>query len=375
MKYRSHIIVIIFAVMLAIIPIISMALPNQEISIVERRPLAQWMSYRQYKETNYDATLSKYFSSLEEYLLDQFPLRDDFRKISALSRKYLFRQFDQDRYFKANGHLGKLDPVLHRKTVARTINLFNDIYHAHFLDGKGRHLFALIPDKIEYMDPDKNYPHVCVDQIAELLDASLPERLNILSLKQALSLDRYYRTDPHWNQTFLLPVADHLLRELGNSTRASDLTFETRSLGLFLGTYGGQAALPIKADELQYLDCDEICHATVYDWMSEEMTDVYQLDKREAMDPYDIFLGGARPLLKVTNEKAKNDRKLVVFRDSFGSSLVPLFIPAYSEILVVDLRYVRADLIKDELTTYQNADVLFLYSTTVLNSPGAFPVQ
>ena len=54
---------------------------------------------------------------------------------------------------------------------------------------------------------------------------------------------------------------------------------------------------------------------------------------------------------------------------------LPLLIPAYSEILVVDLRYVRPDVISEELDLFHDADILFLYSTTVLNAPGAFPVS
>jgi len=62
----------------------------------------------------------------------------------------------------------------------------------------------------------------------------------------------------------------------------------------------------------------------------------------------------------------------VVFRDSFGSSMVPLLIAEYAEIIVVDIRYVSPSLLSKLVRFRSNCDVLFLYSTSVLNSYGVF---
>ncbi|MBQ7871482.1 MAG: hypothetical protein IJ357_05025, partial [Oscillospiraceae bacterium] len=60
-------------------------------------------------------------------------------------------------------------------------------------------------------------------------------------------------------------------------------------------------------------------------------------------------------------------RHLILFRDSFGSSLAPLLLDSYGKITLVDLRYVSSALL-DGLVDFTDADVLFLYSTTLLNS-------
>ena len=49
-------------------------------------------------------------------------------------------------------------------------------------------------------------------------------------------------------------------------------------------------------------------------------------------DPYEMFLGGARSIIRITNPNAAKERRLVVFRDSFGSSIAPLLAAGYSEI-------------------------------------------
>ena len=58
---------------------------------------------------------------------------------------------------------------------------------------------------------------------------------------------------------------------------------------------------------------------------------------------------------------------LLMFRDSFGSSLVPLLAEGYARITLVDIRYVAPERLGMWLT-FDNQDVLFLYSTPVLNN-------
>jgi hypothetical protein len=89
-------------------------------------------------------------------------------------------------------------------------------------------------------------------------------------------------------------------------------------------------------------------------------------------DGYDLFLGGAQPLLKIDNPAQKNGQQLVIFRDSFGSSLAPLLVPAYSEIIVIrhSLHPPRSAR-KLCLFSETAATFLYLFSSSVLNTAGA----
>ena len=62
-----------------------------------------------------------------------------------------------------------------------------------------------------------------------------------------------------------------------------------------------------------------------------------------------------------------NDKELVVFRDSFGSSLIPLLVDEYSKITVIDIRYVQSNVL-GQFVDFHGQDTLFLYSTVVLNN-------
>ena len=70
------------------------------------------------------------------------------------------------------------------------------------------------------------------------------------------------------------------------------------------------------------------------------------------------------------NPDAETDRELILFRDSFGSSIAPLLLHNYKKITLVDTRYVRPSLL-GKLVDFEGADVLFLYSTLILNQSEA----
>ena len=97
-----------------------------------------------------------------------------------------------------------------------------------------------------------------------------------------------------------------------------------------------------------------------------ETAHVYDGTKLTSRDLYDIFLCGPASVLTVENPAAGTDRELIIFRDSFASSLAPLLLPGYARITLIDLRYVSSEQLGDYVD-FGDQDVLFLYSTLVLN--------
>ena len=96
--------------------------------------------------------------------------------------------------------------------------------------------------------------------------------------------------------------------------------------------------------------------------------ELYKEEYFKNVDPYDLFLEGTqKPLFIIENENATTDKELIVYRDSFGSSLVPLLVEGYKKITVVDVRYMATSLIdSNNLIDYKDGqDVLFIYSTDV----------
>ena len=101
---------------------------------------------------------------------------------------------------------------------------------------------------------------------------------------------------------------------------------------------------------------------------------VYDLSKLDGVDYYDIYLSGASSYIEIKNSKVNNEKELIIFRDSFTSSLTPLLLEAYEKITLVDLRYIDYDIVKDYLE-FENKDVLFLYSADLINNSGSIKVK
>ena len=107
--------------------------------------------------------------------------------------------------------------------------------------------------------------------------------------------------------------------------------------------------------------------ANKYRYGVHDIISVYDMEKAAGKDPYEMFLGGPLSLVTIENENAKTDKELVIFRDSFGSSIAPLLVEGYKKITLVDIRYIHPNMLQNYIE-FDSQDVLFLYSTSVLNN-------
>ena len=80
-----------------------------------------------------------------------------------------------------------------------------------------------------------------------------------------------------------------------------------------------------------------------------------------------MFAGGSDALVTIENPDADTERELILFRDSFGSSIAPLFMAGYSKVTLVDIRYIQSSML-GQFIEFDDQDVLFLYSTLLLNN-------
>ncbi|MBQ5667214.1 MAG: hypothetical protein IIV40_03465, partial [Oscillospiraceae bacterium] len=176
--------------------------------------------------------------------------------------------------------------------------------------------------------------------------------------------DDYYLTDTHWQQQNLTEVAEKILIHLG--ARPFEDLEEKVATENFHGVYYGQSALPLKPEKIVYLTNPELEHMTVFNYETGLKGGIYDFEKLNGKDPYEFYLSGAVPLLEVTNSSAEGDRHLIIFRDSFGSSLAPLLMRDYSKITIIDTRYLLPNFIGNYVD-FEGADVLMMYSTLILN--------
>ena len=337
-------------------------LPDREFSQSERRKLASM------PELSAENLLSGAFAEdFETYVQDQFPLREGFRGLKALTETYALGKLDNNGLYLAEGHLSKLDYPLNENMLDHAAERFRYLYDT-YLAGKDMNIYlAVIPDKNVFLAGQSGRLSYDFDALVSAVRerADYMEYIDLLSV---LSLADYYRTDSHWRQERLLPVAERLAEAMGAELPQAE--YQENSLDTpFYGVYSGQSALPVSPDTLVCLTSDAMdgCTVTGYGSGKAEALPMYDMGKGQGRDPYELFLSGAQPVITIENPKAETGRELIIFRDSYASSLAPLLVGAYSRITLVDIRYVQSDVL-DRFVDFDAQDVLFLYSSTLLNN-------
>ena len=335
--------------------------PAEDISEAERRPLAQM------PEIKAETILSgKFMGEFEDYTLDQFPLRDRFRQIKSLFHYYVLGQSDNNDIYIADGYAVKQEYPLKESSLNHAMDKFNHIYSKYLKDTGSRVVMAVVQDKGYYLAADSGHLSMDYEQLFETVRQELTWAEHV-DLTGALEASAYYRTDTHWRQEEILDAAAKLCQGLGVAAFEEEELVREKIDRPFYGVYYGQAAFPMAAEELYVMGGDVLDACTVYDYETGKTGSVYDMEKLTSRDLYDVYLSGARALLKIENPNAATDRELIVFRDSFGSSMVPLLVKDYKTVTVVDIRYIATDLIGN-FVDFSGQDVLLLYSTLILNS-------
>ena len=342
------------AVFLAVLfgfSLLHLALPDREVSRSERRRLAQL------------PPLSSGFSDkLEEYMLDQFPLREQLRTVNSLVRLYGLGQADIHGIYLQGGGAFRMDGPLQEKQVRHAAAVFSAVQEKYFPSLPSH--YVIVPDKNAKAETCR--PRLDTETLRGIVREALPGMTEI-DIWDLLSADDYYKTDPHWRQERLLPVAAAICKALGADAPG---TFTEKTLSPFYGAYYGQAALPMAPDTLTYLESADTKAAEVTGPELDGAQPVYRPELLDGTDGYDVFLSGAQAVLTVTSPNVHNGRHLVLFRDSFGSSLAPLLLGSFERITLVDLRYVSAARLADYADLSDATDVLYLCSTAVWNNGG-----
>ena len=355
---RNVICVITFLVFLGWMFFSCIFLPKATYSYSERRSLATMPTF-----TGKHILDGSFMTKFEKYSLDHYPFREKFRGIKAIANRYVFAKKENNGVYLADGYVSSMEYPINMSSLLHAGKKFRYIYETYAKEKSGEIYLALIPDKNYFLAEKSGILSLDYNLFAQKMRQEM-EYATYIDLYDSLELEDYYRTDTHWKQERLMEVAKRLATGMGVELETE---WEKKSLETpFYGVYYGQLSLPMEPDQISYLNNPTLEQCVVYDYEHQKKGNIYDFQKAEGKDPYEFFMSGPISLLEVENPKAKEKKELIVFRDSFASSLMPLFVSGYSKITMVDIRYIQSQ----SLGTYidfAGKDILFLYSTMVLN--------
>lgn len=371
-KLRDWLTVAVFVLIIGGFAVANLFYDAGTVSISERRQLAA------FPELKWETIKSgKFMSSIEDYLSDHFIGRDDFRRLKANFLFNVLQQKDNHEIYVVDGSASEYSATLPEASLEQIVDKFG-ILRDKYLVGCNLY-YSIIPDKNYFLAEANGYPAYDYDAFRDILAAGM-EGYTEIDLFSVLEIGDYYRTDLHWDQAQLQDATDALCAGLG--VTAPDLSEMTaHTLDPFWGVYYGQSALSLAPDKLTYLT-SSVLDGCTYEVLNEktlafEEKQIYNEAQFGGIDPYSTFLEGPVSLGKITNPNASSDRRLLLFRDSFGSAIAPLLAAGgdYAEIWLIDVRYIYAQLIPQFVEIEAGDDVLLLYNTNILENSTLFNIK
>lgn len=350
---KNKILTILFCIFIFGFMVLNLLTKNLEVSESERRYLAVLPELTMENIFNRSIT-----DNLETYLTDHFVFRDTFRSIKTLFNLNIFNKKDTNNLYYKDNHIFKIEYPLKEDKVKNFSNKMNLIYD-NYLKGMNVYL-SIIPDKNYYSNDD--YLSLDYDKLINIVNDNINNNIQYIDITKSLKLDDYYYTDIHWKQENL----SNVINTLSINMKFNIMTnYKENKYEGFKGTYYGQLGLNVEKDTLTYLTNDIIDNSVVTE-LDGKQTKVYEIESLGKMDSYDVFLNGPTPLLEISGN-ADSEKELIIFRDSFTSSLAPLLLNGYKKIILVDLRYLNSNLLSQYIE-FNNQDVLLLYNTTIINN-------
>lgn len=322
---------------------------DKSVSYTERRKLASFPEFKLERE---------YIEKIDKYLLDHFPYRDSFRGIKANFNYKVLGYLDNNDIYLDGNYIFKSNYPTNYKSISNFVNKAIDIEKI-FSDNNI--YMMVIPDKNYYLESD-DFLHIDYNYIYEKVSELGFKNIDI---RDVIELSDYYETDTHLRQEKLDKVISRIGYVMGRNYY--DIEYKENYYDNFYGVYYGEAAIDREPERLVYLTNEILDNVYVKYLENDKLNSLYNLEKLTSVDSYEVYLDGASAFIEISNDNSSSDRELIVFRDSFASSITPLLVPYYKKITLIDNRYISSSNYLKELDI-RDQDVILMYSTLLINN-------
>ena len=345
---------------LLLFPLVLLAVPDRDYSAAEKRNLTQLPvpSVSSLADTSF-------MDSFEEYMADQFPLRNLLMTLKTGTDRLLGKYESQGVYIgKNNTLMERFDTPdsENEQLTQEAICAFQERYPdipAYFL---------LVPNQISIQNDliPKEAPRA--DQFAYMdeMFQAVGESVHAIDLRALFqknegSMQLYYKTDHHWTTDAAYLAYKELasVMELAVDDEAWTSAIVCNS---FRGSLAAKSGFFVPADDVikVYQSDQTPDYVVTYGETQTKSTSCYQTKYLKSDDPYQVFFGGNHTQVTIETT-ADTNRKLLVFKDSYANCFLPFLFNQFKYITVVDPRYYYDDI--DTLMVMNSyTDILYLYN-------------
>ncbi len=322
---------------------------------LEKLPSLSWDAYKK----------GDFQNQMEKAVTDQFPMRDVLTGLSTSYRKYALLHDVGDVFLGEDNYY--FDKKLEKDFPVKQFNK-NLALVKKFFDTSGvpKKKVMLVPSPATILG-DKLPAHAKIYDETPYVSAAksmflhdfIDVREDFKNAKDEKQL--YFRTDHHWTHEGAYLGYKAFMEAMGRDTRGRDDISYKEVSNEFYGTMYSRAldtgAVPdsISIPEMPYEVKVQSCLPS-----AEKDIALYAMEKLNEKDQYAVYLGGNDPCVTIDNYLTSNGGTLMIIKDSFANSLVPLLAMDYSKIVMIDLRYETRPM-RMLLDTYRPDNLLVLY--------------
>ena len=314
---------------------------------------------------NYSLTDWKLNTDMETFLSDQIPFRRQLVSLNAAVQVYTGRGTELEAWPLGDAVVEKPvegDPEKAERRLEMMRSVAGDIPCRFMIPPTAGML------KSEYMT---SFRAALYREEAALYDQVTASE-DFIALRESFEKSEeevFYRTDHHWNENGVYLAYLAFCRSEGLNPAGQDAFIRTE-YEPFYGTTFSRSAFPfVKADTLV---CMEPRNPVTLTTDGEVYHHLIFPEKAESYDGYEVYLNGNHGMLTIDNPDAEQGT-LVVFRDSFASSLLPYLSVHYRRIVAVDARYYPGTFRQVLADIGEVEEILYLYSLDSLMNDTSLP--
>ena len=356
---------IIIATILLIGTILLFTMPKTKFSENENRYLEKFpeFNWENVKDTSF-------MTQLENYTGDHFPYRSFFLSMKTKTELTLGKDEIADVYIGKKDYLIEkyipMDEVTINK-ISTTINRFIEQNKAQnitimfvptsiTINQEQLPTLATEPRQIE--DIKKLYKNLKGNQHIELESI-----LKMMNQKTPM----FYRLDHHW--TTMGAYFGYVTYQKSQSKEFEPLeNFEKKTVSnAFNGTLYSKTNLYfLPSDQIEILIPRQEKRFEINYVYNKQIQDTfYEPDWLKKKDKYSYFLNGNHPLIEIQNKDQGDQSNLLIIKDSYANSFIPIIANDYNKISVIDPRYYKYS-ITEYIKENQIDNILLLYNINTL---------
>nr|WP_317361873.1 DHHW family protein [uncultured Blautia sp.] len=349
----------IFLVFLIVAFAFNLFSKDKEYSESENRMLAQKPVFSFTNLAN-----GKYMKDMEDYVTDQFFMRDKWINLKVLEDLALGKKESNGVYIGKKDYLMEIPTAPNQKALDNNLDAISNFSASH---PDINTVMTLIPNAAYIYDHliPRNAPVRDQEKDIKYVMNAVSTSLNFVDLTKTMSShkeeDIYYKTDHHWTTLGARYAFDALSTALGieKPTQEYKIYPVTHS---FQGTLASKSGYDKAQDTIEIYVPQGVNTDCVVNFTDEgkKTASVYESAALEKKDKYEVFFGGNHTRIDISTPM-EGKKNLLLFKDSYANCFIPFLVPYYRNIIVIDPRYFYDD-IESLISDNEITDVLFLYN-------------